>query len=110
MDLPPKPSSPVYRAGAPAYEVPEPLMPWYKNPGLWIGLLTPVAAILNQRFGLKLTPEEIGVLASGVIPTVIGLFAQHVKHNDSAMQAQARMDAARAYASHGSANGVSRGG
>lgn len=74
--------------------VPRPLIPWWQNPGLWAGLLSPAALILNQRFGVHLTGEELGAVATGLVPLIIGLFGQHVQHNTAAMNSQSRMMAA----------------
>lgn len=73
---------------------PAPPIPWYKNPGLWIGIATPVVAIVNQRYGLKLEPSELALLCSGLASVVVGLFGHQAAHNKAAVDAQGRMAAA----------------
>lgn len=42
--------------------------PWYTDKGLFVAVLTPLAVILNQKFGLALDPVAIVGL---VLPVVI---------------------------------------
>ncbi len=46
--------------------------PAYLDKGLWVAVLTPVLAILNQKFGLTLDPISLVALALPVAAFIIG--------------------------------------
>jgi hypothetical protein len=42
---------------------PQAVTPFYLDKGLWVAVLTPIVAVLNQKFGLTLDPLAlIGIL------------------------------------------------
>jgi len=57
------------------------MIPWYKNPGLIASFISPIVLIVNQRYGVHLSGDELAIVISGFATGVLGLFGHTAAHN-----------------------------
>lgn len=70
--------------------------PFYLDKGLWVAFLTPILALLNQKFGLAL---DATALVAIVLPAVAYILGHKWKTGTiQAAQADAKVEAAQALA------------